>query len=163
MIAKLDGLVAEIVRAFDSDYLLDDDNLKTLWQPNRTHFILAALVRCDLARVEKSGDMRRWRPSRRLEKLPGVKRHGIADEIERVEAPIAISTLADDVDAFLRANHDVVEDVAFCVVRHVQMCALGVLEYRGKKDGRCQFCRSGKSIQVVDESGNTHDFVDRFL
>jgi hypothetical protein len=79
------------------------------------HFIAACLARCDIAIGEKRGGrkVRRWRPSRRLEGCFGVKRHGIPDELERIEAPIAISTLADELSELLQASGETIDEVAF--------------------------------------------------
>jgi hypothetical protein len=40
---------------------------------------------------------------------------------------------------------------------------MGLLEYRGKKDGMCHFDRSSRRIDVVDAAGNTMDVVDKYL
>ncbi|SCB46869.1 hypothetical protein GA0061098_101212 [Bradyrhizobium shewense] len=41
--------------------------------------------------------------------------------------------------------------------------ALGLLDYRGKDDGFCQFDGSDGRVDVVDEAGNMMDFVGKYL
>jgi hypothetical protein len=83
------------------------------------HLIVRTLARCDIARGEKYGGrkVRRWRPSRRLERNLGVKGHGIPDEIERIEAPIAISTLVDELSDLLKENGEAIDEVTHYVLR----------------------------------------------
>jgi hypothetical protein len=114
MQVKLDAFIAEIAKILDASILKHDPNFEALWRPHRMHFIMASLARCDIARAEKFGGrkVRRWRPSRRLGRYFGAKRHGFPDELERIEAPIAISTLADEFSEVLQANAEMVEDAA---------------------------------------------------
>jgi hypothetical protein len=42
------------------------------------------------------------------------------------------------------------------------MYEMGLLEYRGKKDGLYQFYRSSRRLLVEEENGNTADFVDKY-
>jgi len=165
MKVKLDALIAEIAGTLDVNLLRQDPNFATLPRPQRMHFIVACLERCDIARAEKAGGRRvlRWQPSRRLDGYFGVKCHGIPDELERIETPIAISTLADEFSEVLQANGETVEEAASYVLRLFAMYKLGLFEYRGKKDGLCQFDRSSRSIGVVDDAGNAADFVEKYL
>ena len=82
---------------------------------------------------------------------------------KEIEAPIAISTLADEFSEILQANGKVVEEVTSYVLRLFAMYEMGLFEYRGKKNGLCQFERSSSRILVEDEDGNTADFVERYL
>lgn len=108
----------------------------------------------------------RSQPSRRAcEQIYGIgtaRLRGIPEELERIEAPIAISILADEFSEVLQANGETVEEVASYVLRRFAMYELGLFEYRGKKDGLCQFDRSSRRIDVVDEAGNTTDFVEKY-
>ena len=63
----------------------------------------------------------------------------------------------------LQANGKVVEEVTSYVLRLFAMYEMGLFEYRGKKNGLCQFERSSSRILVEDEDGNTADFVERYL
>jgi hypothetical protein len=119
MKVKLDAFIAEIAKILDASLLEHDPDFETLWRPHRMHFIMACLARCDIARAEKFGGrkVRRWRPSRRLGRYFGAKRHGFPDELERIEAPIAISILADEFSEVLQANVEMVEDAADYVLR----------------------------------------------
>lgn len=114
MKVKLDAFVAEIARILDASLLKHNPDFDTLFRPHRLHIIMACLARCDIAGGQKFGGrkVRRWRPSRRLGRYFGAKRHGFPDELERIEAPIAISTLADEFSEVLRANGEMVEDAA---------------------------------------------------
>jgi hypothetical protein len=78
-------------------------------------------------------------------------------------AQIAISTLADEFSEVLQANGETVEEAASYVLRLFAMHRLGLFEYRGKKDGLCQFEKSPSRILVEDENGNTADFVEKYL
>jgi hypothetical protein len=129
------------------------------------HLIVRTLARCDIPRGEKYGGrkVRRWRPSRRLERNLGVKGHGIPDEIERIEAPIAISTLVDELSDLLKENGETADEVASYVLRLFGMYELGLLVYFGKRDGLCQFERSSRRIDVVNEAGNMTDFLEKYL
>jgi hypothetical protein len=120
---RLDALIAEIAANIDANLLEYDSNFAALPRFNRLSFIFRSLARCDIARAEKSGGRKviRWRPSRRLEGCFGVKRHGIPDELERIEAPIAISTLADEFSEVLQANGETVEEVASHILRRFAM------------------------------------------
>ena len=165
MKVKLDAIIAEIAETLDTNLLRHDPNFAALPRFHRMHFLMACLARCDIAKAEKwsGGRVRRWRPSRSLEINLGVKKHGIRDELERIEAPIAFSTLADEFSEVLRTNREAVEEVAAYVLRRFGMCALGLLEYRGKKDGLFLFEKSSsKRIDVVDEDGNIADFVEKY-
>jgi hypothetical protein len=165
MTVRLDAIIAEIARILDASLLRHDAGFANLPRPQRMHFITRSLAARDIARGEKYGGrkVRRWRPSGRLEGCFGVKRHGIPDELERIEAPIAISTLADEFSELLQASGETIDEVASYVLRIFGVYALGLLEYRGKKDGLCRFERCSRRIDVVDEAGNTTDFVDKYL
>jgi hypothetical protein len=114
---RLDALIAEIVRSIDLNLLMHDPDFADLPLPQRMHFIVRTLGRCDIARGEKCGrKVRRWRPSRRLEDHFGVKQHGIPDEVERIEAPVAISTLADEFSDLLEANDEMIDEAAHYVL-----------------------------------------------
>jgi hypothetical protein len=162
---RLDAVIAEIAGNIDLNLLMQDPDFAELPRFQRMHFIVRTLACCDIARGEKYGGrkVRRWRPSRRLERNLGVKGHGIPDELERIEAPIAISTLADEFAEVLAANGEAFGEVASYILRLFGMYGLGLLEYHGKKDGLCQFERSSRRIDVVDEAGNTTDFVEKYL
>src|SRR5580704_7196697 len=101
---RLDAVIAEIAASIDAELLEHDSDFAALPRFNRLHFILRSLARCDLARAERSSGRKviRWRPSHRLKDCVGLKPRGIPDEFERIEAPIAISTLADEFDEFLQ-------------------------------------------------------------
>lgn len=165
MTVRLDAIIAEIAITLDTNLLRHDPNFANLPRPQRRHLIMTCLAGCDIAKGEKRGGRKvlRWQPSRRLERNLGVKHHGIPDEVERIEAPVAISTLADEFSELLQANGETVDEAASYVLRRFGMYGLGLLEYRGKKDGLCQFERSSRRIDVVDEAGNTTDFVDKYL
>jgi hypothetical protein len=165
MKTRLDALIAEIAQILDVNLLRHDPELATLPRSQRLHFIMVRLLSLDIARAEKSGGrkVQRWRPSRRLESNYGVKQHGIPDEFERIEAPIAISTLAEKFAELLLSNNGAVEEVASYVLRRFAMYKVGLLEFHGKTDGLCQFERSARRIDVVDEDGHTTDFVDKYL
>jgi hypothetical protein len=122
MKVRLDALIAEIARTLDVDLLRRDPNFVSLFRPHRMHYIVASLVRCDIARAEKYGRrVLRWRPSPRLKNRIDVKSHGTQDKLERIERPVAISTLADEFAEFLQANDGMVEEVAFSVLRRFAM------------------------------------------
>jgi hypothetical protein len=165
MDVKLDAIIAEIARTLDLRLLIHDPEFATLPKPQRMHFVMRCLAGHDIARGEKYGGrkVRRWRPSHHLEKSVGVKNHGIPDEIERIEAPVTISTLVDDFSELLNANDEPINELTDYVLRLFGMYSLGLLEYRGKDDGFCQFEKSGRRIDVVDEAGNMTDFVDKHL
>jgi hypothetical protein len=163
MEVRLDALVAEIAETVDSSLLREEPNFSTLQRPNRMYMILLSLMCCDIVRSNKSNGGMRWRPSRRLNKHVGVKDHGIPDERERIEKPMTISTLADEFSETLRANSEEVVEVAFHVLRCFAMYQMGLLEYRGREDGRCLFYRSSKRLLVEDGDGNKTDFVDKYL
>jgi hypothetical protein len=122
----LDAFIAEIAKMLDASILEHDPDFETLWRPHRMHLIMACLARCDIARAQKFGGrkVRRWRPSRRLGRCFGAKRHGFPDEVERIEAPIGISTLADEFSEVLQANAEIVEDAADYVLRlfEIRLC-----------------------------------------
>jgi hypothetical protein len=165
MKVRLDAVIAEIAGTLDLRLLRQDPKFANLWRPHRMHLIMPSLARCDIARAEKSGGRKvlRWRPSRRLKNCVGVKPRGIPDELERIEAPIAISTLADEFSEVLQANVETVEEVASYALRLFAMYEMGLFEYRGKKDGLCQFERSPYRVLVEDEAGNTADLVGKYL
>jgi hypothetical protein len=165
MNVRLDTIITEIAAILDFSLLRHDPEFDDLPRFNRMHLIMACLARRNIARAEKFGGrkVRCWRPSRHLENNFGVKGHGIPDEVQRIEAPIVISTLADDFSELLEANGETIDEVASYVLRLFGMYALGLLEYRGKKDGLCQFERSSSRIDVVDEAGNATDFVEKYL
>lgn len=156
---RLDAVIAEIAGSIDAQILECEPRYEALPRFNRLHFILRALARADIARAERSGGRKaiRWRPSRRLKDCVGLKPRRIPDEFERIEAPKTISTLADEFEEFLQTLGGPIEDTAFGVLRRFAMYEMGLLEYRGKKDGRCQFYRPSKRIEVVDEAGNAAD------
>jgi hypothetical protein len=162
MEVRLDALVAEIAETVESNVLRDNAKFAILQRPNRMHLILLSLMCCDIVRSNKTNGGMRWRPSRRLNKHVGVKDHGIPDERERTEKPMTNSTLADEFSETLRANSEVVVEVAFHVLRCFAMYQMGLLEYR-REDGRCRFYRSSPRLLVEDEDGNKTDFVDRYL
>jgi hypothetical protein len=149
---RLDAVIAEITANIDAELLERDSNFAALPRFNRLHFILRSLARCDIARAEKSGGRKviRWRPSNRLKDCVGLKPRGIPDEFERIEAPITISTLADEFDEILQTLDGPIEETAFGVLRRFAMYEMGLVEYRGKKDGLCQFYRSSKHLLVED-------------
>jgi hypothetical protein len=165
MKVRLDALIAEITANIDAELLEYDSDFAALPRFNRLHFILRSLARCDLARAERSSGRKiiRWRPSHRLKDYVGLRPRGIPDEFERIEAPVTISTLADEFDEILQTLDNPIEETAFAVLRRFAMYEMGLLEFRGKKDGLCQFYRSSRRINVVDDAGNTADFVDKYL
>jgi hypothetical protein len=144
MNVKLDAITVEIVRNLDSDLLKHDSNFENLWRPNRVHIIVSVLVRRGVVQATKPkrGTVPRWRSARRLENCAGATSRGISDEVERIEAPIGMNTLADEFFEFLEANGEVIEEIASNVLRCFKMYRSGLLEYRGKKNGLCQFYRS---------------------
>jgi hypothetical protein len=77
--------------------------------------------------------------SRRVESNFGVKHHGIPDEIERIEAPIVVSTLADEFREVLEANQDTTDGATDCALRLFALHKFGLLEAGNKTDGvdRC--------------------------
>ena len=176
----LDALIAEIARNLDWNLLGWDAKFEGLSRPRRMHLILANLVRLDVARAERSdGSVGvRWRPSHRLENYFGVTRHGIPDEYEDAEAPIAVSTLGKQLSKVLQVNSHAVEGHTVYVSACFAMYRLGMLEYRGKKDGFCQFYKSPdfgerseeldrkgdltSVTEVVDEAGNTVEFIEEY-
>lgn len=165
MNVRLDAIIAEIARTLDLSLLMHDPEFANLPKPQRMHFMTRCLAARDIARGEKYGGrkVRRWRPSRQVESNYGVTEHGIPDEIERIEPPVAFSTLADEFSDLLQANDEAIDEVTHYVLRLFGMHALGLLEYRGKDGGFCQFDRSEKRIDVVDEGGNITDFVEKYL
>lgn len=146
MDVKLDAIIAEIARTLDLCLLIHDPEFEMIPKPQRMHFITRCLEGHDIARGEKYGGrkVRRWRPSRNFEKSIGVKDHGIPDEIERIEAPVAISSLVDDFSELLQANGETIDEVAAYVPRLFGMYAMGLLEYRGKK----MACASSRGLRV---------------
>jgi len=121
MDVKLDAIIAEIARTLDLSLLMHDPEFAHLPKPQRLHFITRCLAGHDIARGEKYGGrkVRRWRPSRHLEKSVGVKNHGIPDEIERIEAPVAISTLVDEFSKLLDFNDEPINAVTDYVSRSI--------------------------------------------
>jgi hypothetical protein len=164
MKVRIDAVIAEIARTLDVNLLRQDPNFAALLRPHRMHFIFRSLVRCDIARAEKSGRrVLRWRPSHRLKDYVGLNPRGIPNELETIKPPTAFSTLVEEFDEVLQANGETVEEVASYVLRRFAMYELGLFEYRGKKDGLCQLSRSSRRIEVVDEAGDTADFVEKYL
>jgi hypothetical protein len=149
MKVKLDAVMAEIAGTIDANLLEYDSNFAALPRFNRLHFIFRSLARCDIARAERSGGRKvlRWRPSHRLKDYVGLNPRGIPDEFERIEAPIAISTLADEFETILQTVRESIEETAFGVLRRFAMYEMGLLEYRGKKGGLCQFYRSSSTYR----------------
>ncbi|WP_306343170.1 hypothetical protein, partial [Escherichia coli] len=82
---------------------------------NRLHFICRSLASCDIARAERSAGRKvmRWRPSHRLKSAVGLKPRGIPDEFERIEAPKAINTLADEFEDVLKTISGPIEETTF--------------------------------------------------
>jgi hypothetical protein len=151
MKVRLDAVMAEIAGTIDAHLLEYDSNFASLPRFNRLHFIFRSLARCDIARPEKCGrKVIRWRPSHRLKDYVGLKPRGIPDEFERIEAPRFFSTLADEFDEYLQTVSSPIEQTAFNVLRRFEMYEMGMLEYRRKKDGLCQFRKSSKCIEVAD-------------
>ena len=137
---RLDAVMAEIAGTIDVNLLEYDSNFADLPRFNRLHFIFRSLARCDIARAEKYGrKVIRWRPSHRLKNYVGLKPRGIPDVFERIEAPRFFSTLADEFEEFLQTAGGPIEGTAFGVLRRLAMYETGLLEYRGKKNGLCQF------------------------
>jgi len=163
MEVKLDALVAEMVETIDSNLLVLNPDFETAWRPNRVHLILIFLGGCDIADPTKSKGFLRWRPARRLDNHIGVKDHGISDVLERTEWPTAISALAEKYSESLDNNSEEAVESAFYVMRQFAMYKMGLLEYRGRSDNRCQFERSSNRVLVEDEDGNTADFVEKYL
>ncbi|WP_426611350.1 hypothetical protein [Bradyrhizobium sp. McL0616] len=165
MKVRIDAIVAEIATILDVSLLRHDPEFEDLPRFHRMHLIMTCLARRNIARAEKFGGrkVRCWRPSRQLENNVGVKGHGVPGKLERIEPPIVISTLADDFSELLYANGETINEVTDYVLRLFGMHALGLLEYRGKEDGFCQFDRSDKRIDYVDDAGNKTDFVDKYL
>jgi hypothetical protein len=121
MDVKLDAIIAEIARTLDLSLLIHDPEFEIIPKPQRMHFIMRCLEGHDIARGEKYGGrkVRRWRQSRNLEKSNGVKDHGIPDEIERIEAPVAVSTLVDEFSKLLDFNDEPINAVTDYVFRSV--------------------------------------------
>ncbi|MCK1546750.1 hypothetical protein IVA98_22795 [Bradyrhizobium sp. 160] len=165
MDVRLDAIIAEIARTLDASLLMHDPEFANLPRSQRMHLITRCLAARGIARGEKYGGrkVRKWRPSSQLGSSFGVKDHGIPDEVEHIEAPVAMSTLVDGFSDLLQTNHEPINQVTDYVLRLFGLHALGLLQYRGKDDGFCQFDRSEKRIDVVDEAGNTMDFVDKYL
>ncbi|MGY4368440.1 hypothetical protein ACVW1A_004505 [Bradyrhizobium sp. LB1.3] len=113
MDVKLDAIIAEIARTLDLSLLLHDPEFADLPKPQRLHFITRSLATRGIAKGEKYGGrkVRRWRQSRHFEKNFGLKNHGIPDEIERIEAPVAISTLVDEFSKLLDFNDEPINAV----------------------------------------------------
>lgn len=134
MNVRLDALIAEIARILDASLLRHDAEFAKLTRAQRMHFITRSLAARDIARGEKYGSrkVRRWRPSRHLESSFGAKDHGIPDEIERIEPPIAFSTLVDEFSELLDVSDEPINRVTDYVVRLFGMYAMGLLEHRGK-------------------------------
>jgi hypothetical protein len=115
---KLDAFIAELAKILDDSLLEYNPDFVTLWRPHRMHVILACLARCDIAGAEEFvGRKVRWRPSRRLRRNFAAKHHEFPDVLERIEAPIGTSTLADELSEVLQANAETVEDTADFVLR----------------------------------------------
>ncbi|SCB46873.1 hypothetical protein GA0061098_101213 [Bradyrhizobium shewense] len=127
MDVKFDAIIAEIARTLDLSLLMHDPEFATLPKPQRMHFITRCLAGHDIARGEKYGGrkVRRWRPSRHLETSFGVQNHGVPDEIERIEAPVAISTLIEEFSKRLDLNGKVINEVIDHVLRLFRMRSTG--------------------------------------
>lgn len=121
MDVKLDAIIAEIARTLDLSLLMHDPEFAALPKPQRLHFITRSLATRGIAKGEKYGGrkVRRWRQWRHFEKNFGVKDHGIPDEIERIEAPIAISTLVDEFSKLLDFNDEPINAVTDYVSRSI--------------------------------------------
>jgi hypothetical protein len=121
MDVKLDAIIAEIARTLDLSLLIHDPEFAIIPKPQRMHFITRSLATRGIAKGEKYGGrkVRRWRQSRHLEKNFGVKDHGIPDEIERIEAPVAISTLVDEFSKLLDFNDEPINAVTNYVSRSI--------------------------------------------
>jgi hypothetical protein len=145
MQSRIDAFVAEIARTVDAKILTEDPEFADLWRPNRTFLMLSYLVKLDIARSQKRTGSIVWLPSRELENKFGVKGHSIPDEIERTERLIAMNTLADEFSETLRDSNELIKGVTSRFVRRFAMFEKGVLAYRGKKSGRCQFERIERS------------------
>jgi hypothetical protein len=114
MDVKLDAIIAEIARTLDLCLLIHGPEFEMIPKPQRMHFITRSLATRGIAKGEKYGGrkVRRWRQSRHFEKKRfGVKDHGIPDEIERIEAPVAISTLVDEFSKLLDFNDEPINTV----------------------------------------------------
>jgi len=113
MDVKLDAIIAEIARTLDLSLLMHDPEFADIPKPQRMHFITRCLEGHDIARSEKYGGrkVRRWRLSRNFEKSIGVKDHEVPDEIERIEAPVAVSTLVDEFSKLLNFNDEPINAV----------------------------------------------------
>jgi hypothetical protein len=154
MNVRLDAIVAEIIRIIDLDLLTLEPDFEELWRANRTHLIIAALVRGGIARPDEArgGNARRWRAARRLENHVGVTIHGIPDQVERHEALLGMNTYADKFSEVLDANGTAIKEVASYVLRCFTRYEKGVIEYRGKIDGLCNFYHPTKCRQVSRRS-----------
>jgi hypothetical protein len=142
MEVKLDAIIAEIARNIDFELLEGDPKFDSLPRSQRMHLVLTMLAERDVARKEEAsvGSTICWRPSRRLEKYLGVKEHGIPDEQEDTEAPLAIVKLAQEFSQALRAyNKEELKVTLSATVQLFALCGLGMLEYVGKRSGQCEF------------------------
>lgn len=123
MKARLDAFIAATAKILDMSLLKHNPEFETLLRRHRMHFIMANLARRDIAEAQKFGGrtVQRWRPSRRLRQNFAAKYHDFPDEFERVERPIAFSTLADEFSEVLQANAQALEDAADYVLRDFEL------------------------------------------
>jgi hypothetical protein len=142
MEVKLDAIIAEIARNIDFELLEGDPKFESLPRSQRMHLVLTMLGEGDVARIEEPNTSPTvcWRPSHRLEKYLGVKGHGVPDEHEDAEAPLAILTLVQEFSQALRAyNKEELKGTLSATVQLFALCGLGMLEYVGKRSGQCEF------------------------
>lgn len=180
MKVALDALTAEIARNVDWNIREWDSQFEEIPRAHRMNLILHHLASLDVARAEKSDGAVgiRWKPSRRLEAYFGVTRHGIADDYEDVEQLMPISGLADELSRILQGNEEAVEIHIVHTVVYFALYRLGMLEYRGRKDGVCEFNKSSNFAErcdeyeqngdlasvteVLDEAGRTVELIQNF-
>jgi hypothetical protein len=133
---KLDAVVAEIVRSFDSEVCDETPKFKSLLKAHRMHLLLQMLERRDVARVEKgSAEISPyWRPSKRLEGFFGVERHGFADEYEDVDHLPAILEIADQFARVIlgKMTEPKVEKDVGIIISFFAMYRQGLVKYAGK-------------------------------
>lgn len=134
---KLDGLIAEILRDVDSEILRQHPRHCNLPKAQRVHLIISTLVSEGVARIDENGS---YRPSRRLERLDGVKSHPVPLDFEDSMAPLAIATsvhdFSNELSAYAKSN---LEKSAGLIVSLFSMISHGLIKYTGREDGRCSF------------------------